>query len=523
MPLLSNALDSPLMSKTRRLSKSNSTAFEGHSTKASSTNNSHYPLWHHPQRGNSNDFTFSSELDSWSQSLFGGTGATDSPPQSHQPSISLSQIATAPSLRTQEKKSSSSNSSSNSTTGNKKPQYVSHHSPPSARRNHRDIFRASDLFNDDPDHTMGHAGVIADMRRPSHHGLTIATTLFPGNGVNMASLSAKKRSATSAMDVTESDLLIQSVSPALIESRPLPVVDMLLQDDGTGTGNFFLHNDSTLAILPMSQLQLQHQQLQQPLMQQGRHNTPLLPSPVNSGGASSAISKRNMLRPFGIFTGAPMTPSVPLFQPRTPVDHFAVRLATLILELNAAESAISHGAPSPDLAMSPTSPKSDFVKFVYMPPPSAAISDLTTYILSGPHANKPFFLPTTFQQEPLEGPDGESTTTPVTAIPPSAPKTLSEWATRILLIKPGRSSGTPTHVAAEDVDGDEMDKATLKRLRNRISASRCRAKRKMWSEKVQRTHLGLSKLVCETDAYLIELEIEKEKLMHMVIQSRVSL
>lgn len=123
---------------------------------------------------------------------------------------------------------------------------------------------------------------------------------------------------------------------------------------------------------------------------------------------------------------------------------------------------------------------------------------------------------------------------------------LSEWATKTMLHGTSRSPGVATGVpipspstpssqltqvittpySTDHLDLDDatlarnagldlatLDRSALRRLRNKISAARCRARKRMYQEKVARTEEGLRRLAGEVEAHVVELEGERAALM----------
>lgn len=82
-----------------------------------------------------------------------------------------------------------------------------------------------------------------------------------------------------------------------------------------------------------------------------------------------------------------------------------------------------------------------------------------------------------------------------------------------VLQPPPRSAGIPTNVTVPNED--TMDRQTLKRLRNRISASRCRAKRRAWVNGIENAYQSLESLQTHLETYVTKLEEQKQALMRM--------
>ena len=78
-----------------------------------------------------------------------------------------------------------------------------------------------------------------------------------------------------------------------------------------------------------------------------------------------------------------------------------------------------------------------------------------------------------------------------------------------------RSMAQPTNIVA----GEEVDRKTLKRLRNRVSASRCRHKKKCWIQDMEERHHLLKQ---EHDALSERVNMLKEAVMYskMIFQDK---
>ena len=77
-----------------------------------------------------------------------------------------------------------------------------------------------------------------------------------------------------------------------------------------------------------------------------------------------------------------------------------------------------------------------------------------------------------------------------------------------------RSVGTPTNVSVP-IDR-EIDGKTLKRMRNRISASRCRLRKRIWSLGLEKCGKELGGLTEDLKQYVEKLETERESMMKLL-------
>ena len=217
----------------------------------------------------------------------------------------------------------------------------------------------------------------------------------------------------------------------------------------------------------------------------------------------------------------------------SPAEEYAMRLAVCILDLSAASSStVTSAAAAAAVQMAEETGTKAAQNVPYMSPsvhPPAAIASLTSRILAPqPHVGGPIppaspVVPIQPKKDELDKHQAMTTTTVLpTPISPqrltiqTVPK-LSHWVSTNLIQQQTRSAGVPTNAIPEDEDVSKLDKAQLKRMRNRISASRCRLKRKMWTESMQRTNTHLTKLIAEVEGYIKRLEEERDNILKMAM------
>jgi hypothetical protein len=91
---------------------------------------------------------------------------------------------------------------------------------------------------------------------------------------------------------------------------------------------------------------------------------------------------------------------------------------------------------------------------------------------------------------------------------------IGKWVESVLNTNPGRATGKPTNVEQSIDNTDDLDRLTLKRLRNRVSASRCRQKKKIWVHLLETSVKQLEDLGARTEKYVQELEAERSRLLN---------
>jgi hypothetical protein len=70
----------------------------------------------------------------------------------------------------------------------------------------------------------------------------------------------------------------------------------------------------------------------------------------------------------------------------------------------------------------------------------------------------------------------------------------------------------PTNVEKSLDSVNDVDRLTLKRLRNRVSASRCRQKKKVWMGLLEKSVKDLEALGSKTEKYLHDLDQQRAAL-----------
>ncbi len=187
----------------------------------------------------------------------------------------------------------------------------------------------------------------------------------------------------------------------------------------------------------------------------------------------------------------PIAPPKP-FTPVTQTDHFALQLAQIVAELallpqqarvHVSDTLEDHQHPQHQGASDP-SDESRTAPIII--PNPLAVHNMAMTLVSGPQH----------------------------LVPP-----LSSLLNHAFSATMPRSSGIPTNVEVPE-DGS-VDNATLKRLRNRISASRCRQKKRVLAAGMDRGCSQLTILRTEVEKYAMALEEERDMLLSLMMTARV--
>lgn len=223
-------------------------------------------------------------------------------------------------------------------------------------------------------------------------------------------------------------------------------------------------------------------------------------SPV-SAGLDSETSLPSA-RPMSLIS-SPAAYQGPMFVTNTPCDDYAMKLAVCILDLGSSHASSSVAAAAVNAARSQTNSPLDHSVSVGPTIHSAhAVNNVATRILTTISTDLRNSAPT-------------SAITPTQPLQPLSIR-ISSWAESFML-PPPRSAGVPTNAVPDDDTVDQLDKVTVKRLRNRISASRCRMKKRIWMNNMQKSNVALSKLALDIERYVKHLEAERDEMMRTLM------